>query len=67
MDLLNKIGELIEESQRNQVVGYEPDGTPITHSMLLESLEEAEEDYKAGRTYTSAELLEYFENQEKNA
>lgn len=67
LELLNKIGEMIEESRRNQVVGYEADGTPITHSMLLKSIEEAEKDYKEGRTYSTSEIIQHFENQEEDA
>ena len=45
------------ENQASQVVGYEPNGDPITLAQLKERVKQSEEDYKNGN-YVTLEQLE---------
>lgn len=45
------------DNQTNEVVGYEPNGDPITLAVLKERVKQSEEDYKNGN-YVTLEQLE---------
>ena len=60
-DFLNQVDEnFLEtqvENQASQIVGYEPNGDPITLAQLKERVKQSEEDYKNGN-YVTLEQLE---------
>lgn len=65
-NLLDQVSNLIKEAMQREIAGYEPDGKPITHQDLVDSLKEAEEDIKEGRLYTGGEMLKEFEEIAQN-
>ena len=50
--------EFIREEEK--VVGYEPDGKPITKQMLIERIKKSEEAIKKGEVYTQEEVERMF-------
>lgn len=54
---LKKVLALDKENENAVIVGYEPDGNPITQENLVEEAREASAQVKAGN-YTSQEDLE---------
>ena len=60
--VLRAIQALLKEISNDDIVGYTPNGTPITLSDLQKRLDEAEEDIQKNRVYTSAELKKHFRN-----
>src|SRR5690606_41481993 len=45
--VIEKIRQLLEKSY-NPIVGYEPDGKPITQQDFIKQIEQAEKDYESG-------------------
>jgi hypothetical protein len=64
--LISRVMELVEEAKKNEIVGYEPDGTPITQDALVQSLKQAESDIKEGNTWKGSELIAHFKDQSKH-
>ena len=53
--ILEQVRQLLEKS-KNPVVGYDATGNAITHQDFINKVEEAEAEYRAGKTKTIDEL-----------
>lgn len=59
---LKKVLALDKEHEKTIVVGYEPDGTPITEEDLVKEAKEASARVKAGNYITQEDLEKEVEN-----
>lgn len=60
--LLNQLWEVQEKSKNERdVIGYHPDGSPITAEELIARAEASNRDIEAGRVHDLEEVLEEME------
>ena len=60
--ILKAIHTLLKEISQEENVGYTASGKPITIKKLQKHLDEAEEDIKMGRVYSSKEVKSHFQS-----
>ena len=60
--VLKKVLALDKEKEKTVIVGYEPDGTPITQEDLIREAKEASAQVKAGNYITQEDLEKEVEN-----
>ena len=65
-ELVDKVDQFIKDQSQTSTLGYESSGNPITVDNLKASIREAEEDFKAGRTKSHAEIKAKFLNGRKS-
>jgi hypothetical protein len=49
-----------------EVVGYEPNGKPLTKAELIQSVEKSEKEFKKGKYFTQAQMEKMFKNKMKH-
>lgn len=59
---LKMIYEMSKEFKKDEIVGYRPDGTPITQQDLIERVKLASKQVKSGNYITQEELEKEIEN-----
>ena len=64
--LVGEILKLIERKGTSDIVGFRPNGQPISRQDLAESLEQSEKDAENGNTFSGKELIEHFRTKAQN-